>query len=456
MDGNLVITTATKLTPNQHPKDRFFNPFRASKSTGAKEMVEDVLIQLQNYESHFKLRRRSRRREDQAIFEEAVAAVVCDLAHRFLEDPDGKIAIKLSNKSLGMKSRYRAPALSKVLPTILERLCSPELDFVQMTKGSRERIEPDNDEYSEFSVPQKPKWKGTATVIWPSKRLISLIDDLITGFDDFKLSESEELIILKDIKPETHPSVKKKSGKRLEYDDTEYTRSAREKLWEINEWLEKADIEVDQSFLKTPVNSHQRRLHRIFNNGTFDEGGRLWGGFWIPLNKDQRSDSIRIDGDPVCYLDYGQMGLRLLYSDVKATPPDGDLYEIPGIRKSRDGVKKLISSAISNYKEPKRMPKGVRPLMWDGDSYASYMKLINEYHHAVADHFYEGLSVALMRKESDVMVELLLELKRQHIVALPIHDGVLVADGVHEQTIEIMSAVFEMCVGVAGVVNIED
>ena len=214
MDGNLVITTATKLTPNQHPKDRFFNPFRASKSTGAKEMVEDVLIQLQNYESHFNLRRRSRRREDQAIFEEAVAAVVCDLAHRFLEDPDGKIAIRLSNKSLGMKSRYRAPALSKVLPTILERLCSPELDFVQMTKGSRERIEPDNDEYSEFSVPQKPKWKGTATVIWPSKRLISLIDDLITGFDDFKLSESEELIILKDVKQETHPSVKKKSGKK--------------------------------------------------------------------------------------------------------------------------------------------------------------------------------------------------------------------------------------------------
>ena len=57
MDGNLVITTATKLTPNQHPKDRFFNPFRSPKSTGAKELVEDVLIQLQNYESHFKLRR---------------------------------------------------------------------------------------------------------------------------------------------------------------------------------------------------------------------------------------------------------------------------------------------------------------------------------------------------------------------------------------------------------------
>ena len=70
------------------------------------------------------------------------------------------------------------------------------------------------------------------------------------------------------------------------------------------------------------------------------------------------------------------------------------------------------------------------------------MSIIREYHHVVADQFYKGLGVALMRKESDVMVELLLELKRQHIVALPIHDGVLVADGVHEQTLEIMEIVF--------------
>ena len=55
-----------------------------------------------------------------------------------------------------------------------------------------------------------------------------LIDELITGFDDFKQTESDELIVLKGIKPETHPSVKKKSsGKRLEYEDTENTRAAR-------------------------------------------------------------------------------------------------------------------------------------------------------------------------------------------------------------------------------------
>ena len=119
-------------------------------------------------------------------------------------------------------------------------------------------------------------------------------------------------------------------------------------------------------------------------------------------------------------------------------------------------MKKLISAAISASKPQKRYPKGVRELAGCHGPHWSVMSKICEYHHAVADHFYKGLGVTLMRDESDVMVELLLELKKQNIVALPIHDGVLVADGVHEQAIEIMRAVFEECVGVAGVVNIEE
>ena len=157
------------------------------------------------------------------------------------------------------------------------------------------------------------------------------------------------------------------------------------------------------------------------------------------------------------YLDYGQMGLRLLYGHLNSALPDNEeLYNIPELPGAREGVKKLISAAISASKPQKRYPKGVRELAGCRGPHWFVMSIIREYHHVVADQFYKGLGVALMRKESDVMVELLLELKRQHIVALPIHDGVLVADGVHEQTIEIMKIVFEEYVCVAGVVNIKD
>ena len=53
------------------------------------------------------------------------------------------------------------------------------------------------------------------------------------------------------------------------------------------------------------------------------------------------------------------------------------------------------------------------------------------------------------------MIELLLELKRQNIVALPIHDGVLVAEHDHEQARVTMETVFEEYVGVPVTVNVE-
>ena len=82
-------------------RDRFFQPFRAPRSEGSKALVADVLNQLQNYEQHFGLRERSRKEADQKIFEEAVGAVICDVVHRHLEDPEGKVAISLSNRKLG-------------------------------------------------------------------------------------------------------------------------------------------------------------------------------------------------------------------------------------------------------------------------------------------------------------------------------------------------------------------
>ena len=428
-------------------KDRFFDPFRSPRSAGAKKLVEDVLVQLQGYEEHFGLRKRARKKEDQAIFEETVAAIVCDLAHRFLEDPSGRIAIRLSNRFLGMKSRYRAPALSKALPTILKRLCTPDMDFVQMTKGTRELVVSEGDD--------KAIWKGTATVIWPGQRLISRMD-LVQGFDDFTRSESEEIIILKSEKPKTHPAAKKKSGKRLEYEDTDWTIEQREKLREINNWLDQADIEVDQSFLENPVNPFQRRLHRSFNNGSFDHGGRLSGGFWLPLSKEERSNAILINDDYVWDLDYGQMGLRLLYGYVGATLPDNeDLYDIPELPGGREGIKKLISSSIYRDKPIKRYPAGVRELSGCHGPIWYVMSKIEKYHSDVADHFYKGLGVELMRKESDVMIELLLALKVQDIVALPIHDGILVADEDHEAAAETMKSVFLEEVGVSATVKAE-
>ena len=87
--------------------------------------------------------------------------------------------------------------------------------------------------------------------------------------------------------------------------------------------------------------------------------GRRWG-------RADRLSSIIIDDDSVVELDYGQMGLMLLYGLAEATPPEGDLYDLSayGIPTScRSGIKKVIQAAINSKKPLKRMPQGAREVL---------------------------------------------------------------------------------------------
>ena len=56
--------------------------------------------------------------------------------------------------------------------------------------------------------------------------------------------------------------------------------------------------------------------------------------------------------------------------------------------------------------------------------------------------------VQLFRKESDILVEVLLTLKRQSVVALPIHDAVLVADEDKDTAVRVMKEVFNKHTGI--------
>jgi hypothetical protein len=110
----------------------------------------------------------------------------------------------------------------------------------------------------------------------------------------------------------------------------------------INAHLRSADIEV----MDGAVDGFRRKLRRIFSNGSFESGGRLYGGFWLEgLKAEERLRSIRIDRQPIVELDYGQCALRILNGIAGAQPPEGDLYAVPGLAHAdRDDVKTLLAS----------------------------------------------------------------------------------------------------------------
>lgn len=423
-------------------RDRFFDPFRSASSSQSRVAIQEVIEQLEGYEKYYGKRKRRRKSKDQAVFKETVTAVCCDLIHAYLTDPKSRVAITLSNQHLGRDSRYRSPAEGKKLPYILDIMSADEMAFLEMEKGRRTLFFEDED-----GVQRIP---GQRTTIYPGKKLVSRIQMFELGFGDLGRSESEEVIILKA--PKNGP---KDPGRWIEYEDNPEVVRYREEMATINAWICRADLSLAQAKDEPPIDIYHRRLRRTFNNGRFTEGGRLWGGFWMNLSRSKRWYDLSIAGESIAELDFGQMALRLLYGLEDAEPPEGDLYAIPGLEWARDGIKHVINSSLYSGTEQFRMPKGGRQYFPSNIPYDRIKAAIFEYHKPIAHRLFQGVGMELMFLESQIMVAVLLKMKNQGIVGLPIHDGILVPWSKRLETKQAMEAVFKDKSGVVADVRIE-
>jgi hypothetical protein len=72
---------------------------------------EDIFNQLQNYETHFKIRKRSRKKVDQEIFQQTVYCIISNLVISALGNPESGVRITRSHSQLGTRNRYRTPVL---------------------------------------------------------------------------------------------------------------------------------------------------------------------------------------------------------------------------------------------------------------------------------------------------------------------------------------------------------
>lgn len=421
--------------PPSLPKDRFFNPRRYPATDKAKGIVADILNQVQNLETYHGLRKRQRKPQDQAIFEAAITAIACDLMHHHVAGSPGEIAITRSNRFLGTATRYRHPALSKTLPALLDTLARPEMAFISQTLGQ-----------------ENPFVETRRTAIRPGERLLSRIEDHGVSVDDFCLQPFTETIVLKRKRADYWDE-----GGEIDYDDTTTTTHFREQVRQINAWLSTATLTFDQdvSDRSYSVDTQDRHLRRIFSRQSFENGGRLFGGFWQPLTKRERREGIRIDGEAVAALDFGQMNPRILYGLVEAPLPNGDLYAVPGLESCRTGVKKVMNAMFFAEKPLTRFPKGTRQLFSDQFSFNDVVGRVEAAHPALRPLFYTGAGHRAMFIESQIMVELLLDLIRRKIVALPIHDAIIVTRSNVVEAKDRMLSLFQLHTGMEGIVSEE-
>ena len=153
--------------------------------------------------------------------------------------------------------------------------------------------------------------------------------------------EDPEVIILRDEKKRGQ-----KQGDLINYKDTPVTRRARKNLQEINKFiashhinLDSMDDQEEELLFKMLQRDDPRRdkfidytktrLRRIFNNGSFEQGGRFYGGWWQEILSDYRA-LITINGKRTVELDYSGMHFAIMYAELAMDMPMADPYALDG------------------------------------------------------------------------------------------------------------------------------
>jgi hypothetical protein len=252
-----------------------------------------------------------------------------------------------------------------------------------------------------------------------------------------------EVIILKTGKDEDGRSAP------VEYSDSSNTRQWRRQITRINRWLHDADIQTADGTAPLRVGedgglivSYRRAVRRIFNNANWQHGGRLAGGFWMSMKREDRFRQIRLSGEPVADVDYQQLFPRLAYVRAQAEQPKGDIYDVAGDGSGRDGWKTLLNAMLFAEGRLGNWPKGSRQHFHEGTELRDATELLRQKHAPIAHLFETGLGFQLFRIESDMLISVLTHLFKNGITALPLHDAVLVARSHAEAAREAMQHEF--------------
>lgn len=284
--------------------------------------------------------------------------------------------------------------------------------------------------------------RQTLTTIAPTRKLRTTIQAAV-GIGEVDRSLDGETIILRASSGGRH-------GPKLliDYNDTAETDQLRAELATINEALNQTSITVD-GIPCGPI--HLTRRFQIGSPNaphTFDQHGRIYDGFWINMHRTERH-RIRIHGEPLADLDFTAMFTQLAYLEAGLPLPEGDQYSgFPGLdivgddpelaHARRDAIKRGLNAFFFRTGRMGRLPSEVKLLLgpdWTATRFAASART----RHAPIKHLFgTGLGIRLMFTESRILVKTLLDLLDLGIIALPIHDGIMVPVSRQQEALQVM------------------
>jgi hypothetical protein len=413
------------------PKPVRFEPRWRAADASLRTAIENLIALLEAEEQIRFPRKRRRRADDLAIFHLAIEALACNLLAVSIVEPGRPLAIPLANSASQI-----APIFGKPARKVIDLMVA--LGLVKKVQGN--------------------SYRGPTT-IKPTRRLHKHLPLGEVGWNALRLEDQAQVVFLK-------PRPGDESDAELAEDDEDapplvpaggahddWLSAVTAEMHAINAAIHAAPIEcvgpvlahieerpsMATASLATP--HHRGGLRRIFN-GSWEEGGRLFGGFWQTMPRADRFRKIRIAGEPVALVDYSQLFLRLAYAEAGAEPPPGDLYDVtgedalrPDWKRLRDARKRLVNALFFRSDPLKQWPGAtvaetleMREAFPPGTKPRDAIADIKRKHGAIAHLFEQGHGLRFMRQESDLIVAVTLALFKRGVVALPIHDAALVPE----------------------------
>ncbi len=373
--------------------------------------------------------------------------------------PDRWVGLSLSNNRYGIPGRYNPQRIEvHPLKQVLVGLIRGR--YIVRRKGF-------------FNRALK---SGRCTRVKATKKLIDLLIDRFSfTVDMVGRHPYEEVIILKD--------TKENNKKLIDYDDTRYTISKRKFINEYNAFLQQTNIDIDyidyvhrkklrncspEYLIQLPMQLNfdltKRKMRRVFNNGSFTQGGRFYSSFWMEMPSKLRLRII-LNCQKVIEADYSGIHIHLLYNKIGIDygVKQEDPYKIPGYpatKEYRNLFKKLLLAAVNAKDDEKRTgeTKAIMALResinFNVNDYPAEIpdlhKVIKDFkrHHApIARFLFTGEGYWLMYQDSQIAELVLKEMYEHKIPVLPVHDSFICPKQYSDMLIATMEKAYRTVAG---------
>jgi hypothetical protein len=196
--------------------------------------------------------------------------------------------------------------------------------------------------------------------------------------------------------------------------------------------------------------------YRIFNNGSLEQGGRMFGHWIQRISKEDRKLAVLNDRQTIG-LDWTAVHPHIIYA-LSKKPAPSNMYELDGIDNFNIKIAKKLMLIVFNCKSRSgavlAMLKRDKKRAKEGKGWGLTREIVNEYidalikkHSAITGYFFSGIGLKAQNTESNMAVSVMEKLIDQGIACIPIHDCFIVGVQNREALARAMDEAAEETIG---------